>query len=401
MQLIHSLNIGQGGLHVKLAELATMEQRIELLEKVVAPFAERAKKHDEQGTFPFENYQDLKEIGYQALTIPKKYGGLGISLYEMIKLQEIIAASDGATALSIGWHMGITKHLGENEVWKEEIYEAVAQDILNKGSLINHAATEPATGSPTRGGKPETTAKKMANGWRISGRKTFTTLAPILDYFVVSASIEGADQVGNFLVKRGKNGVVIDETWDSIGMVATGSHDLVLQDVHVDEEDLVEYLTPGDKPAAGWLLHIPACYLGIARAAHAYAIEFATTYSPSSIKGTISDIPAVKQKIGEMELRILEGESFLYTVAKKWDESDEKNRQKMKPALGAVKLSVVNKALEIVDLAMRIVGARSLSKQNPLQRYYRDVRAGLHNPPMDDMTVTQLATAAIKENTHN
>jgi len=385
----------QGGIHVKLIELATMEQRIEQLEKVVAPFAERANKHDEDRTFPFENYQDLKEIGYQVLTIPKKYGGAGISLYELIRLQEVIAASDGSTALSIGWHMGITKHLGENSIWKEDIYQAFAQDVINNGALLNNAATEPATGSPTRGGKPETVAKKSGDGWVINGRKTFTTLAPILNYFVVSASIDGTDQVGNFLIKRERNGVSIDETWDSIGMVATGSHDLVLEDVHVDQADLVEYLTPGNKPAAGWLLHIPACYLGIARAAQKYAIAFATSYSPSSIKGTISDIPAVKQKIGEMELRILESESFLYTIAQKWDKSDEETRQNMKPELGAVKLSVVNKALEIVDLAMRIVGARSLSKQNPLQRYYRDVRAGLHNPPMDDMTITQLANTSI------
>ena len=298
---------------------------------------------------------------------------------------------------SIGWHMGITKHLGENEIWKEETYKAYAQDVIANGALLNNAATEPATGSPTRGGKPETVAKKVVDGWVINGRKTFTTLAPILDYFVVSASIDETDEVGNFLIRRERNGVTIDETWDSIGMAATGSHDLVLEDVHVEQEDLVEYLTPGNRPAAGWLLHIPACYLGIARAAQAYAVDFATNYSPSSIKGTISDIPAVKQRIGEMALRILESESILYTIAKRWDESDEETRQLMKPELGAVKLSVVNKALEIVDLAMRIVGARSLSKQNPLQRYYRDVRAGLHNPPMDDMTITQLANAFIQD----
>lgn len=382
---------------MKLIDLETMEQRIEQLEKVVEPFAKRAQKHDEDGTFPFENFKDLKEIGYQALTIPKKYGGIGISLYEMIRLQEVIGAADGSTALSIGWHMGITKHLGENKIWKGETYKAYAQDVIKNGALLNNAATEPATGSPTRGGKPETVAKRTTEGWIINGRKTFTTLAPILDYFVVSVSIDGTDEVGNFLIKRERAGVRIDETWDSIGMTATGSHDLVLEDVHVDVEDLVEYLTPGNKPAAGWLLHIPACYLGIARAAQAYAVDFATSYSPSSIKGTISDIPAVKQKIGEMELRMLESENFLYTVAKKWDESDEEIRQHMKPELGAVKLSVVNKALEIVDLAMRIVGARSLSKQNPLQRYYRDVRAGLHNPPMDDMTIIQLANSFIQK----
>lgn len=63
----------------------------------------------------------------------------------------------------------------------------------------------------------------------------------------------------------------------------------------------------------------------------------------------------------------------------------------MGACLGAAKLTVTNLAIEVVDLAMRIVGAKSLSLTNPLQRYYRDVRAGLHNPPMDDMTLKLLA----------
>lgn len=380
---------------MRLTDLKTTEERIEALETTIKPFIDRAQKHDEDGTFPFDNFKELKAIGYPALTVPEAYGGLGISLYELIRLQETIAKADGSTALSIGWHMGITKFMGENHTWKEEKYEAFAKDVLKTGALLNNAATEPATGSPTRGGRPETSAKKMDDGWMINGRKTFTTLAPILSYFVVSASIEGTDKIGNFLIKRERNGVEVEETWDSIAMRGTGSHDLVLKNVHVDEEDLVQHLTPGNKPAAGWLLHIPACYLGIARAAQEYAVNFASNYSPNSIEGTISDLPNVKQKIGEMELKVMQSQHFLYSVARKWDESSEEIRQTMKPELGAVKLSVVNQAVEIVDLAMRIAGARSLSKQNPLQRYYRDVRAGLHNPPMDDMTIMQLASTSI------
>lgn len=380
---------------MKLTDYQTPKKRNKALAETVKSFADRARIHDEAGTFPFENFEHLKEIGYPALTIPKIYGGLGISLTEMLYHQETIAEADGSTALSIGWHMGITKQLGEEDIWKQEKYKAFARDVIDTGALLNNAASEPATGSPTRGGKPETVAKKEGNGWIISGRKNFTTLAPILSYFVVSASIDGTDQVGNFLINRDRNGVKIDETWDSIAMKATGSHDLVLEDVRVDEDDLVQHLNPGNKPATGWLLHIPACYLGIARAAQAYAINFATNYSPNSIKGTIADLPNVKQKIGEMELRVLESSHFLYAVAKKWDESNKETRQTMKPELGAVKLSVVNQAIEIVDLSMRIVGARSLSQKSPLQRYYRDVRAGLHNPPMDDMTIMQLASASI------
>lgn len=382
---------------MNLLELDSMEERINLLSKTVKPFTERAAKHDENVSFPFENFHDLKEIGYPGLTLSKEYGGLGISLYEMLRHQEIIGKADGSTALGIGWHMGIMQHLSQNEIWDKEKFAAVAHDVRETGALLNNAASEPATGSPTRGGKPETFAIKDGTGWVINGRKTFTTLAPILSYFVVSASIDGTDDVGNFLIKREREGVRVEETWDSIAMRGTGSHDLVLENVHVEKDDLVEILSSGKKKPAGWLLHIPACYLGIAQAAQQAALEFATNYSPNSIKGTISELPNVKQKLGEMELSILEAKHFLYSVAKKWDESDEATRDTMGPELGAVKLSVVNKAVQVVDLAMRIVGARSLSKKNNLQLYYRDVRAGLHNPPMDDMTIMQLAEKSITE----
>lgn len=376
---------------MKLTTLKAATERMELLKKTVEPFKDRAQQHDENGTFPHENFEDLKAIGYPALTVPEQFGGLEITLTEMLQLQEVIAQADGSTALSIGWHMGIVKHLGENERWSEGRFASAARDVVKHGALLNNAASEPATGSPTRGGKPETFAKKMTSRWVVNGRKTFTTLSPILDYFIVSASIDGEDQVGNFLIKRDTAGVRVDETWDSISMRGSGSHDLVLENVHVNAEDLVERIEAKRKKPAGWLLHIPACYLGIARAAQNYAIQFASTYSPNSIAGTIADLPNVKQKLGEMELAVLESKHFLYSVASIWDESDDAIRQTMGPELGAVKLSVVNKAIHIVDLAMRIVGARSLSKQNPLQRYYRDVRAGLHNPPMDDMTIMQLS----------
>ncbi|RLL43896.1 acyl-CoA dehydrogenase [Oceanobacillus piezotolerans] len=382
---------------MNLLSLNTMEERIHLLSKTVEPFAERASKHDENGTFPFENFQELIAIGYPALTLPKVYGGLGITLYEMIRHQEIIGKADGSTSLGIGWHMGLMKHFGENEIWEKEKFASIAKDVKENGALLNSAASEPATGSPTRGGKPETFAKEDSTGWVINGRKTFTTLSPILSYFIVSASIEGTDDVGNFLIKRERNGVRVDETWDSIAMRGTGSHDLVLENVHVDKNDLVEILSSAKKKPAGWLLHIPACYLGIAQAAQQAALDFATTYSPNSIKGTISELPNVKQKLGEIELGILEAKHFLYSIAKKWDESDEETRNTMGPELGAVKLSVVNKAVHVVDLAMRVVGARSLSEKNNLQLYYRDVRAGLHNPPMDDMTIINLAGKSMKD----
>ncbi len=86
---------------------------------------------------------------------------------------------------------------------------------------------------------------------------------------------------------------------------------------------------------------------------------------------------------------------WLYAAANEWDYASNEQKEKMAHVLGAVKLTVTNLAIEVVDLAMRIVGAKSLSLQNPLQRLYRDVRAGLHNPPMDDMTMQLLVKYSI------
>ncbi|MDQ0268380.1 acyl-CoA dehydrogenase family protein [Cytobacillus purgationiresistens] len=373
---------------------ANEEDRLHIMKEMNQKFLERADQNDKVGSFPFKNIAELKETGYTSLTLPAEYGGKDLSLYELVRMQECIAEGDGATALSIGWHMGIVKNLFEKKNWAPKQLEFLGEKV-SRGSLINSAATEPQTGSPTRGGKPHTNAEKKRDSWIINGRKSFTTMSLMLDYILVSASIKGSDQIGNFLIPRTTKGVTIEETWDSIAMRASGSHDLVLENVELTLDSLVEYFTPGKKGANGWLLHIPACYLGIAQAAQSYVIQFAKQYSPSSIEGTIVDLPNVQQKIGEIELLLMKSRYFLYSVARKWDESDAESRAEMSPQLGAVKHEVTNNAYKIVDIAMRIAGARSLSATNPLQRYYRDVRAGLHNPPMDDMTIQLLAKYAI------
>ncbi|PAD27742.1 acyl-CoA dehydrogenase [Niallia circulans] len=371
-----------------------LAQKINKLMEMSRRFSERAKEIDETASFPFDNVKELQESGYTSLTIPKEFGGQEISLYELVRLQEVIAQGDGSTALSIGWHMGIVRNIQEAN-WNKDTLTEVYENLLS-GSLINGAATEPQTGSPTRGGKPQTTAEKKGQSWVINGHKSFTTMSPVLDYFLVTASINDTDDVGNFLIPKECRGIRIENTWDSIALRGTGSNDVYFENVEIPARYFVEKLD-SRKKINPWLLHIPACYLGIAGAAQKEAVAFAKNYSPNSIKGTISDIPSVRSKIGEIELKMQTAKHFLYSVSKKWDEADKEQQSHMLPELSAVKLVVTNTAIEVVDIAMRIVGARSLSAKSPLQRYYRDVRAGLHNPPMDDMTIEQLARKSINE----
>ncbi|MGE7765858.1 acyl-CoA dehydrogenase family protein [Peribacillus sp. NPDC096540] len=372
---------------------AEQKEYIQRLEAVIKPFSGRSENLDESKGFPFENIQELKDFGYPKLTLGKEYGGNGGSLYDFLLSQEKIAEYCGPTALGIGWHVGTVLSLTEKRPWEKEVMDELFDEV-SKGALINTAASEVGTGSPTRGGRPETTAIKKGNQWVLNGKKTFTTLSPVLDIFLVTAWVPQDEQLGTFLVHRNIKGISIEETWDMISMQGTGSHDLVLNEVILPDKYYVMQSKPGKKNPESWLLHIPACYLGIAMAARNYAVEFAKTYSPNSLPGPIRDLPNVQRMIGEIELELIEARHFLYSVAGKW-ETQAENHDELSKELGAVKLSVVNKSISIVDKAMRVVGAKSLQRMNPLQRYYRDVRAGLHNPPMDDATITMLAKTAL------
>ncbi len=369
------------------------ETYIRNLERSIRLFSERAQELDESRGFPFENMKELKEFGYHTLTLAKEYGGKGGSLYDYLLGQETIATQCGPTALGIGWHVGTVLSLTEKRPWDADVLDEFFKEVAN-GAIVNTAATEPNSGSPTRGARPETIATKQGNNWIITGRKTFTTLSPILNIILVTAWVTEEDVMGTFLIHRNLEGVSIEETWDMVSMQGTGSHDLVLQDVKVPDKYLVVRNQPGKKQPDAWLLHIPACYLGIATAARNFAIEFAKTYSPNSLPGPIRDLPNVQRAIGEIELELAEARHFLYSVAEKWDQKPE-TRNLLGKELGAVKHSVTNHAISVVDKAMRVVGAKSLQRTNPLQRYYRDVRAGLHNPPMDDATITFLAKSVL------
>jgi alkylation response protein AidB-like acyl-CoA dehydrogenase len=372
---------------------------LQKLRKLETNFKNRATEIDELAIFPKENIQELVEMGYPSVTLPAEYGGEGLKVYDMVMFQETLASFDGSTALSIGWNLGVAGEIFESKLWTEEQLSFFAKEIAG-GALVNRAASEAQTGSPTRGGRPGTNAVKKDGAWVLSGRKIFTTMSPALTYFLTSAWIEEEQMQGYFLLHKDLPGLSIEETWDVISMRGTGSHDLVLESVTVDDSMLVERLDgPRGGGINGWILHIPACYLGIAQAARNYAVHFANNHTPNSLNGPISTLPNVQQLLGEIDLELIRARHLIYSVAEAYD--DEVRRGYIENELGVVKHTVTNAAIKIVDKAMRIVGAKSLQRSNPLQRYYRDVRAGLHNPPMDDMTIKKLALSALQRDKAN
>ncbi|MET4561745.1 acyl-CoA dehydrogenase family protein [Lysinibacillus parviboronicapiens] len=355
----------------------------------------QAVEVDEQSRFPFEAHKLLLQIGYPKLTLPKEYGGEGLSVYDMVLIQETLASYDENASLSLGWTLGVVGEIYEKKLWSDNLLETFALEV-KKGAIVNRAVSEAATGSPTRGGRPGTNAVATSDGWLLNGRKIFTTASPVLDYFLTSAWIEEKEQIGFFLIHKDVQGVSIEENWEMSAMRGTSSHDLVLKDVIVSKDYLVELPNhPSGGKINGWILHIPATYLGIAQAARDYALHFANHHQPNSLNAPISTLPNVQQLLGDIELKLHQARFVLYGVAEAYDDAVRRNT--LTNEMAVAKHTVTNLAIDIVDKAMRVVGAKSLQLTNPLQRYYRNVRAGLHNPPMDDMTIIKLATAAIEQ----
>lgn len=395
--------------YLKQLFIKTETQRFWLgkLAALEGSFKKAAQKIDEQSQFPLDHINQLRQIGYTKLTLPKQLGGEGLNVYDSILLQETLGSYDGSTALAVGWTLLTVGELYENQHWESSKLLAFAKEV-EKGAMINRAVSEMTTGSPIRGGRPGTLAKREGEHWILNGRKSYTTGSFALDYFLTSAWVEEKEQIGFFLISKDNPGVSIEETWDVMAMRGTASHDLVLDNVLVDQSDLVELPDNSARHKVnGWLLLIPATYLGIAQAARDCALQFANTHSPNSIDGTIANLPNVQSLLGEIELELAKARFTLYGAAQSYvdykaneKEGDRLKEEKIIPLMNAINVAkhvVTNGALQVVDKAMRVVGAKSLQRTNPLQRYYRDVRAGLHNPPMDDITIKKLAEAALYE----
>ena len=144
-----------------------------------------------------------------------------------------------------------------------------------------------------------------------------------------------------------------------------------------------------------WNLIGSAVYLGIATAARDFAVDFAKNRRPTAQGGkSIAELQTVQHRVAQMELLLLEANSVLYGTA----ELAERCPRSASRSAGASprrSTSATNNAIAVTDQAMRVVGSVGLFRSNPLERYFRDVRAGLGNPPMDDVALTIIGKAAL------
>jgi alkylation response protein AidB-like acyl-CoA dehydrogenase len=364
------------------AEIMAMAERLSSIAAANAP------AHDRNGTFPHDTFAAIRETPYLALTVPEEFGGMGAGPLEAMLAQEILARGDGSTALVASWHLNHVASVAANDAWDPDLKCWFLREVVERGALYNTIASEAGLGSPSRGGHYATRATRTDDGWRISGHKAWGTGAPELTWAAVAASYENPDgelQRGWFLVPMHNPGVRIVENWDNMAMGASGSHDIVFEDVEIP----ANYRLPdsGKPDGSPWSVLVASTYLGIAVAARNWAISFAKDRRPSALHGkSIAELESVQSRIAQIELRLLEARSVLYGTVAEWEERPE-IREQLGPQLAAAKVIVTNNAIEVTDQALRVVGSVGLQRQHPLERYFRDVRAGLGNPPLDDVAL--------------
>ena len=363
-----------------------------LAARIGAVAAEHAAEHDRDATFVAEAYAQMREHGYLALAVPEELGGLGATMRQVCYAQAELARHDGATGLASAMHQYLTLVQAFRHRSGAPDAAVVLRRIANEGIVI-----------ATSGGSdwlwPTTTAVPDGAGFRVSGRKAFCSQSPGATVVATSAVL-GEDEVLHFSVPFTAEGVRIEETWDTLGMRGTASHDVVLDNVFVPADKIAGRRPYGEfgMPLLAAAFHFApvagATYFGIAAAARDVAVAgvSAGTRGASSLAG----MPRVQRQVGLLDAKL---RGAWWSLMGAVDEIG--TGYMVTPAglatLMLAKRQAVTEAIEVVNLAMELLGGRSFFKRSPLERAYRDVRAGTFHPLTPEITLEDAGKLALGE----
>ncbi|GGR28805.1 acyl-CoA dehydrogenase family protein [Deinococcus ruber] len=366
-----------------------------LSSELAARFRADAARADAAGELSEASMAALKASGYPALTVPTRLGGLGATLLEVAQTQETLGSGDASAALIAAMNAHLLGSLAESGGWPQALYAEVCRASVERGALANSLASEPELGSPSRGGLPATRAEPVAGGWRVSGRKTWSTGVRALDFLVVSAATP-QEQVWRFVIPAGAPGISIQPTWrGSLSLRASGSDDVLLEEVFVPDSHAIPPTSPHPAGSAWFWTTVAATYLGVGQAALDALKAYAWERVPTALGQPIATLPKVQEAAGRMELELLAARSVLHAVCREWNDFSE-NRAALLPRLAAAKSLCTNAAVSVTDQALRVAGGAALTASLPLERLLRDARAGLTHPPSDEQALAMLGRGVLE-----
>jgi alkylation response protein AidB-like acyl-CoA dehydrogenase len=337
-------------------------------------FAERADRCDANDTFVAENFAELKECGALAAGVPEQLGGSGASYPELCAMLQILGRYCGSTALTLSMHT----HPLATLVWRWRRDPAPVERILRRVvderlQLVTSGASDWLDGSGA--------AVRIEGGWRINARKRFASGSPVGDLLMTTAvdTVSGPEPVVlHFALPLAAAGVTVMDNWHTLGMRGTGSHDVIIEDVHVPEAAISMRRSPGGWTPQLELMQIIAlplvlgCYLGVAEAMRDLAVAIAVKRA---------DTAEVVDIVGEMDTDLASARiahrdmvAAAFTLDPGADTLDRVFTDR----------TLVGRAvLCVAERAMEAAGGSAFYRATGLERLFRDIQGVRYHRPQE------------------
>ncbi len=370
-----------------------MHKPIEVSPDVINMLAAAAPASDTTGAFPWAGIKAVHQSGLLEQTVGSHFAGSGALLIDMAKILAELGRGDPSVALIASMTLLVHLNQATKSNWPDDLYRRVLAEAKNKPTLLNTARVEPELGSPARGGLPATIARRTAEGWSITGRKRFVTGALGLSYFLVWARTDDLSPfVGTFIVPAKTDGIRIIENWRSLGMRASGSHDVEFDNVEVALENVLDFTEAGaaeqdNGMLAGINLALTAIYLGVAEAAQQAFIRFGYERIPTNLGYPIARTDRYIGLAGEIDLRVSGARDIVFGALSR-PRTDAH-------ALIRARLLAGRHIKEAVQIAVSALGNPGLGADLGLERHFRDIQAVLVHAPQEDTAVTILGRAVL------
>jgi alkylation response protein AidB-like acyl-CoA dehydrogenase len=356
------------------------EEIVALAGRLADEFAERAGEHDRENTFPAENWDRMRDDGFLRLTVPKELGGMGGGLYDLFIAQERLAQGDASTALAVNMHLSPALQFAM--AWRrlrDERNEWYLRGIADGRIVVASVTSEPGMGGALLDNR--TTARRVDGGYVVNGHKMFFTESEVCTHFISNARYDDPQLGPRMLAYRTAKdvpGIALKRTWDTMGMRATQSNDVLFEDLFVPEDEIFHSFPVGHFDArvqqSIFTVAVPsfgAVFLGIAEGGMEWARQHV-------LRGGKQHDGEVQRHFAEMEVLLEAARSTLYRHALEVDGGSYFSLpvQDGMARGNLVKYIATNNAVEIMDRVVHVVGGLGYHRRFPVERMYRDVRAG-------------------------
>ena len=366
--------------------MTTVQRASLLTDEMLARFDERAPMYDRENRFFDEDFEELKESGYLLAAVPEEFGGSGLRLDEVVRLQSRLAYYAAPTALGVNMHIywtGLAADLlrAGDDSCRWILEKAADGEIF--AAIHGEAGNDiPAMFSTTR-------ADRVDGGWEITGHKIFGSLSPVWTYAGFHAqddSDPANPKVVHGFLPRGTKGVEIVETWDTLGMRATQSHDTILEKAFCPDERVAMVCPTGFAGATPFLLQIfawalmgfAAVYHGQARRAFDLTVARAPQRTSVALTRSMAWHPEVQHHVAEMRMKLDASEALLEATTRDWAAGVAHEDWPVR--LVGTRSTVIDTAYDIVDRAMDLSGGAAAFRRNRLEQIFRDARMGRFHP---------------------